>query len=49
MKQEMTPIDFDVNEAYLMPVNSGSTIYNVVVDFKCSKLDLEKFLIILLY
>lgn len=36
ISQTMTPIDFDVNEAYLMPVNSGSTVYNVVVDFKCS-------------
>ena len=42
IQQFMTPIDFDVTEAYLMPVNSGSTIYNVVVDFKVSKKDLEK-------
>lgn len=31
--QSMSPIDFNLNEAYLMPVNSGSTVYNCVVDF----------------
>lgn len=41
ISQTMTPIDFDVNEAYLMPVNSGSTVYNVVIDFKCSNKDLN--------
>ena len=35
---EMTPIDFNINEAYLMPVNSGSTVYNVVIDFVASKI-----------
>jgi len=34
----MTPIDFNINEAYLMPVNSGSTVYNVVIDFVASKI-----------
>jgi len=29
----MTPITFKLNEAYLMPVNSGSTVYNCVLDF----------------
>ena len=33
IKQEMTPITFKLNEAYLMPVNSGSTVYNCVLDF----------------
>ncbi len=33
VKQSMSPFDFKINEAYLMPVNSGSTVYNVVVDF----------------
>jgi hypothetical protein len=28
----MTPILFKLNEAYLMPVNSGSTVYNCVLD-----------------
>lgn len=28
----MTPIYFKINEAYLMPVNSGSTVYNCVMD-----------------
>ena len=32
-KQEMSPIDFKINEAYLMPINSGSTVYNVHFDF----------------
>jgi hypothetical protein len=29
----MTPITAKLNEAYLMPVNSGSTVYNCVLDF----------------
>jgi hypothetical protein len=33
MKDSMTPITFNMNETYLMPVNSGSTVYNCVVDF----------------
>ena len=35
--ETMTPVDFNINEAYLMPVNSGSTVYNVVLDFVSSK------------
>jgi hypothetical protein len=37
VNETMTPIDFNINEAYLMPVNSGSTVYNVVLDFVASK------------
>ena len=33
VNQSMTPIDFKLNEAYLMPVNSGSTVYTCHVDF----------------
>jgi hypothetical protein len=33
IRQNMTPISFKLNEAYLMPINSGSTVYNCVVDF----------------
>jgi hypothetical protein len=33
IRQNMTPISFKLNEAYLMPVNSGSTVYNCVLDF----------------
>ena len=33
IKENMTPISFKLNEAYLMPVNSGSTVYNCVLDF----------------
>lgn len=33
VRQNMSPVDFSVNETYLIPVNSGSTVYNVVVDF----------------
>lgn len=33
VRQSMTPIDFVLSEAYLMPVNSGSTVYTCVVDF----------------
>lgn len=33
IKQNLTPISFKLNESYLMPVNSGSTVYNCVLDF----------------
>jgi hypothetical protein len=33
IKDEMTPVTFKLNESYLMPVNSGSTVYNCVLDF----------------
>lgn len=33
MDQDLTPITFKLNEAYLIPVNSGSTVYNCVMDF----------------
>ena len=32
-KQELTPIDFALTEAYLMPINSGSTVYTCQVEF----------------
>ena len=37
--QSMSPIDLRLNEAYLMPVNSGSSVYNCVVDFYCEGAD----------
>ena len=33
IKEDMTPITFKLNETYLYPVNSGSTVYNCVLDF----------------
>jgi len=33
IRQQFTPYDFKLNEAYLMPINSGSTVYTCVVDF----------------
>jgi hypothetical protein len=33
MKEDMSPVTFKLNEAYLSPVNSGSTVYNCVLDF----------------
>ena len=33
IRENMTPITFKLNEVYLMPVNSGSTVYNCVLDF----------------
>jgi hypothetical protein len=33
MRQTMTPVDFHLNEAYLMPVNSSSTVYTCHIDF----------------
>ena len=32
IKQNMSPVTFKLNEAYLMPVNSGSTQYTCVLD-----------------
>jgi len=32
--QDMVPIDFDVIEAYVMPIDSGSSVFNVAIDFK---------------
>ena len=33
INDNMTPISSKLNETYLMPVNSGSTVYNCVLDF----------------
>lgn len=33
LKEQMTPVTFKMNEVYLSPVNSGSTVYNCVLDF----------------
>ena len=32
IKEEMTPVIFRMNEVYLSPVNSGSSVYNCVLD-----------------
>jgi hypothetical protein len=37
--QSMSPVDPVLNEAYLMPVNSGSSVYNCVIDFNCENKD----------
>ena len=37
INQNFTPITFDMNEAYLLPINSGSTVYNCVLDFTISQ------------
>jgi hypothetical protein len=33
IKQDFTPVIFDLNESYLLPVNNGSSVYNCVLDF----------------
>lgn len=33
INQNMTPISFKLNEAYLLPINSDSSVYNCVLDF----------------
>lgn len=33
IRDNMSPITGKLNEAYLMPINSGSTVYNCVVEF----------------
>ncbi len=33
INENMTPVTFKMNEVYLMPINSGSTVYNCVLDF----------------
>ncbi len=40
IKQDFSPYDFHLNEAYLMPINSGSTVYNCVIDFSVADLSL---------
>lgn len=37
--QSMSPVDISLNEAYLMPVNSGSSVYNCVIDFSVQNKD----------
>ena len=37
INQNFTPITFNMNEAYLLPVNSGSSVYNCVLDFIVSE------------
>ena len=39
VEQSMSPIDLSLNEAYLMPVNSGSSVYNCIIDFSCQGRD----------
>jgi len=36
INDSMTPINFKVNEAYVLPVNSGSVVYNVVVEYSAA-------------
>lgn len=33
VQQDFSPVDFSISEAYLMPVNSGSTVYTCNLDF----------------
>ena len=33
IQDSITPVNFDINEVYVLPVQSGSKVYNVVVDF----------------
>lgn len=37
--QNFTPVTFKLNEAYLMPVNNGSTVYNCVLDMSVNSTD----------
>lgn len=32
--EKFSPVDFKVNEAFLVPINSSSSVYNVLVDFE---------------
>jgi len=32
INNEMTPVNFEINESILLPINSGSSVYNVVLD-----------------
>ena len=40
ISEDFSPIDFKINEAYLLPITSGSYVFNVAVDF-FTKLTLE--------
>ena len=33
ISEDFTPVDFELSEAYLLPINSGSTVYNCRVNF----------------
>jgi hypothetical protein len=33
ISENMTPVTFKLNEVYLLPINSGSSVYNCVLDF----------------
>jgi len=33
----MTPVNFSIDEAYMLPVNSGSSVYNVVINFSTAE------------
>jgi hypothetical protein len=37
IKQNFSPYDFKLNEAYLMPVNSGSSVYTCQINFSVAK------------
>ena len=39
ISESMSPFDFKINEAYLMPVNTGSSVYNVLLDFYNQSID----------
>ncbi|NBP59233.1 hypothetical protein EBU71_22300, partial [bacterium] len=43
INQSMTPVDFVLSEAYLMPVNSGSTVYTCVLDFSTQGSDVPPY------
>ncbi len=32
INDEMTPVNFNINESYLLPINNGSPVYNVVLE-----------------
>jgi hypothetical protein len=34
INDKIWPVDFDIKETYVLPVQSGSTVYNTVIDFQ---------------
>ena len=37
INERFSPVDFKINEAYLLPVNSSSSVYNVLVEFNSNE------------
>lgn len=39
INDQITPVDFEINETYALPIQSGSNVYNTVIDFSVGDID----------